>query len=92
MQKYEQKAKRIEDQEQCVNKLCELNVIEQVKNVCHTTIVQNAWSRGASLAVHGWIYDLADGRLRDLNVCVTAAEIAAIYRTEIDAANEQLGQ
>ena len=48
--------------------LCELNVREQVKNVCQTTIVQAAWKRGQKLAVHGWIYGLADGILRDLNV------------------------
>jgi carbonic anhydrase len=51
--------------------LCELNVIEQVYNVCHTTIVQNAWKAGQELAVHGWIYSIEDGILRDLNVCIT---------------------
>ncbi len=51
--------------------LCELNVVEQVANVCHTTIVQNAWKNGQELAVHGWIYSIEDGILRDLNVCVT---------------------
>jgi carbonic anhydrase len=48
--------------------LCELNVIDQVKNVCHTTIVQDAWDRGQSLTIHGWIYDLHDGLLRDLGM------------------------
>jgi carbonic anhydrase len=52
-------------------RLCELNVIEQVVNVCDTTVVRDAWARGQSLAVHGWIYDIADGLLRDLGVCVT---------------------
>ena len=52
--------------------LCELNVIEQVANVCETTIVRDAWDRGQTLAVHGWIYDLKDGLLRDLGMCVTA--------------------
>jgi carbonic anhydrase len=51
-----------------MNRLCELNVIQQVQNVCHTTIVQNAWARGQPLSVHGWIYSIADGVLRDLNV------------------------
>jgi carbonic anhydrase len=50
--------------------LCELNVIEQVSNVCQTTIVRDAWERGQEIAVHGWIYGLQDGRLRDLNVTV----------------------
>ena len=54
-----------------VNLLCELNVIEQVKNVCHTTIVQSAWKSGQELAVHGWIYDIEDGILNDLDVCIT---------------------
>ncbi len=57
--------------------LCELNVIEQVYNVCHTTIVQKAWRSGRELAVHGWIYSLEDGILKDLNVCVTGKEEAS---------------
>jgi len=52
-------------------RLCELNVLEQVCNVSQTTIVRDAWQRGQELAVHGWIYDIRDGLLRDLNVCVT---------------------
>jgi carbonic anhydrase len=55
-------------------RLCELNVIEQVVNVCQTTIVQSAWQRGEILAVHGWIYGLADGRLRDLGLTVANSE------------------
>ena len=51
-----------------VDRLCELNVIEQARHVCQTTIVQEAWGRGQPLAIHGWIYGLADGRLRDLGV------------------------
>lgn len=53
------------------NRLCELNVIEQVVNVSQTTIVRDAWARGQALAVHGWVYDIGDGLLRDLDVCVT---------------------
>jgi carbonic anhydrase len=49
-------------------RLCELNVIEQVSNVVQTTIVRDAWNRGQTLAVHGWIYDVRDGLLRDLNM------------------------
>ena len=52
------------------DRLCELNVIEQVANVCETTIVRDAWERGQELTVHGWIYGLQDGHLRDLNVTV----------------------
>jgi carbonic anhydrase len=51
-------------------RLCELNVIEQVMNVSRTTVVRDAWARGQSLAVHGWVYDLHDGLLRDLDVCI----------------------
>lgn len=51
--------------------LCELNVIEQVANACQTTVVQDAWQRGQSLTVHGWIYGLRDGRIRDLDVSVS---------------------
>jgi carbonic anhydrase len=53
-------------------RLCELNVIEQVVNVSQTTVVRDAWNRAQSLAVHGWIYDIADGLLQDLDVCVTS--------------------
>ena len=49
-------------------RLCELNVIEQVINVSQTTVVRDAWRRGQQLAVHGWIYDINDGLLRDLNM------------------------
>jgi carbonic anhydrase len=49
-------------------RLCELNVIEQVRNVGDTTVVRDAWRRGQELAVHGWIYDIHDGLLRDLGV------------------------
>src|SRR5579872_481167 len=53
-------------------RLCELNVIEQVANVSNTTIVREAWARGQTLAVHGWVYNLQAGLLRDLGVCVMA--------------------
>jgi carbonic anhydrase len=60
--------------------LCELNVIEQVVNVSQTTVVRDAWSRGQSLAIHGWIYALGDGLLQDLDMCVTGeAELQARY-------------
>ncbi|MBK9138836.1 MAG: carbonate dehydratase [Verrucomicrobia bacterium] len=56
------------------DRLCELNVVEQVMNVCQTTVVAEAWGRGQRLAVHGWIYGLHDGLLRDLGLCVTGPE------------------
>jgi carbonic anhydrase len=66
------------------DRLCELNVIEQVANVCHTSIVRDAWERGQELAVHGWIYGLHDGLLRDLDTTITARqEAAGAYRTAV---------
>jgi carbonic anhydrase len=62
------------DETQKLRRLCELNVIEQVANVCQTTIVQSAWQREQVVAVHGWIYGLADGRLRDLGLTITRGE------------------
>jgi carbonic anhydrase len=59
--------------DQRVDRLCELNVAEQVANVCHTTIVRDAWARGQDLTVHGLVYGLQDGLLRDLGVSVSAA-------------------
>jgi carbonic anhydrase len=56
------------------HRLCELNVVEQVANVSQTTVVREAWARGQTLAVHGVIYDLRDGLLRDLGITVTAAD------------------
>lgn len=67
----------LETDEQRHDRLCELNVIEQVVNVTQTTIVRDAWARGQTLAVHGWIYGLRDGLLHDLDVTVTGeAEVA----------------
>lgn len=55
------------DESTRLNHLCELNVIEQVANVCKTTVVRDAWERGQELSVHGWIYGMRDGLLRDLH-------------------------
>lgn len=52
-------------------KLCELNVIEQVFNVCNISIIPNAWQKKQSLTIHGWIYDIKDGLLQDLDVCIS---------------------
>jgi len=56
------------------DRLCELNVLEQVINVCQTTIVQDAWERGQKLTVHSWVYSLEDGIVRDLGMAVSQAE------------------
>ncbi|MCM2316960.1 MAG: carbonate dehydratase [Thermoanaerobaculia bacterium] len=71
---------RIESRAERVDRLCELNVAAQVANVCDTTIVRAAWARGQELSVHGWIYALRDGLLRDLGVCVTSAAEADTVR------------
>jgi carbonic anhydrase len=56
------------------DRLCELNVLEQVVNVCQTTIVRDAWGRGQPLLVHGWVYTLRDGLVHDLGLNVSAGE------------------
>ncbi len=60
----------ITDHQEKVNRLCELNVVEQVRNICNNSVVQNAWKSGQQLTVHGLIYSLADGILKDLEVSV----------------------
>jgi len=64
----------IEDPEERVNLLVELNVIDQVSNVCHTPVAQNAWQRDQPLEVHGWVYSLADGLLKDLECSVASLD------------------
>lgn len=62
------------DGQEKLNLLCELNVKEQVTNVGCTTVVQNAWKNGAELSVHGWIYNIGNGILKDLETCITSSE------------------
>ncbi len=59
------------------DRLCELNVLQQVSNVCQTTIVRDAWARGQALSVHGWVYTLRDGRVHDLGVDVSSLDALA---------------
>ena len=76
----------VADMAQRIDRLCELNVIEQVANVCQTTIVRDAWAGGQKLAVHGWVYGLKDGLVRDLRTTVDKPEQAApAYRAALDA-------
>jgi carbonic anhydrase len=66
-------------------RLCELNVIEQARNVGETTVVQDAWSRGQRVAIHAWIYALENGLLRDLGFLVDSAEVVSrAYRDALD--------
>jgi carbonic anhydrase len=79
--RHRKKIEAIEDKEARLELLCELNVKTQVAHVCHTTIAQNAWQRGQPLAVHGWVYSLKDGLLKDLDCTVDRADqIADAYR------------
>jgi carbonic anhydrase len=64
----------VADEQGKVDLLCELNVIEQVVNVAQTTVVQNAWRNGQELDVHGWIYSIEDGILKDLDICIAAID------------------
>jgi carbonic anhydrase len=68
----------IDDDERRTERLCELNVAEQVSNVCRTSIVEDAWARGQSLTVHGWIYGIHDGLLRDLKVTASGPRLGSI--------------
>jgi len=68
-----------------VDLLCELNVVQQVRNICHTPIVQNAWLSGQTLSVHGVIYGVENGLLKDLDVTTSSMnEIEAIYQIGVD--------
>ena len=78
------------DGEARVDRLCELNVIEQVRHVCETTIVQDAWSRGQPLVVHGLVYGLGDGLLRDLQVSMAElGDLGTVYPEAVAAAGRR---
>ena len=64
----------IDDPNEKIDRLCELNVAEQVQNVGETTIVQDAWARGQELEIHGWIYGLKDGLVRDLGITINSEQ------------------
>jgi len=73
-------------------RMCELNVVEQVSNVCQTTIVQDAWDRGQNVTVHGWVYGLKDGKLHDLEMTVAAAhELAPRVAKRLSVYDSELG-
>jgi len=84
--KHEAALASVGDEKAEADRMCELNVIEQVANVCHTTIVRDAWERGQELAVHGWAYGLQDGLLRDLKVTVNNyGNALPVYQSAISA-------
>ncbi len=79
-QKHHDLLAQISGKEERIARLCELNVIEQVVNVVQTTVVEDAWARGQPLTVHGWIYGLQDGLIRDLEMSISKAdELQARY-------------
>lgn len=91
--KYEKSLLKIPDEKIRLDRLCELNVIEQVNNICHTTIIQQAWRDGQELSVHGWIYGVEDGLIKDLGVCIDKLEdIGQIYRMATSQEIEAVGE
>jgi carbonic anhydrase len=84
--KHEALLARVGDEAGAARRLCELNVIEQVANVCHTSIARDAWERRQPLAVHGWVYGIDDGRLKDLDVTVADyGEAVEVYKAAVSA-------
>jgi len=82
--KHEARVAALTDMSQRIDRVCELNVIEQVANVCQTTVVRDAWDRGQDLTVHGWVYGLQDGLVRDLGTSVAnTGDAASAYRAAL---------
>jgi carbonic anhydrase len=78
------------DERQRVNALCELNVLEQARNACQTTVVQDAWARGQEVVVHGWVYGLHNGLLEDLRITVGAPEqLASAFQKALSAVKQR---
>ena len=78
--------KALDNEVERVDRLCELNVLEQVLNVCQTSIVRDAWQRGQELTVHSWIYGLHDGLIRDLGMAVGSwKEVGPAHRKAVAA-------
>jgi len=85
--KHAQVLDAIEDADKRHEVLCELNVIEQVRNVCQTTVVRNAWKSGQSVTVHGWVYKLKDGRIKTLDAEISNPdELDRCYRRTVTKA------
>src|ERR1051325_5641821 len=84
--KHESLLKALDNEVERVDRLCELNVIEQVLNVCQTSIVRDAWQRGQELTVHSWIYGLHDGIIRDLGMAVGSwKEVEKAHRKAVSS-------
>ncbi len=88
--KHREHVDAIADLDERHDRLCELNVIEQVLNICETTIVQDAWAREQRVSVHGFIYGLSDGMLHDMDICITGAEeVGEVYANAVDRLERQ---
>jgi carbonic anhydrase len=80
------------DKERQVNALVELNVLEQARNVCRTTIVEDAWARGQTVVVHGWVYGLHNGLLQDLRITAQSSkEVDSAYQAALAALAKRYG-
>ncbi|MBZ9610161.1 carbonate dehydratase [Rheinheimera maricola] len=85
---HRQEVDDIADDNERLNRLIELNVMEQVRNLCHTSFVQEAWERGQPLTIHGWVYSLRNGRVKDLRVSHSCADkIDDIYTLDLTDAS-----
>ncbi|HSH94237.1 MAG TPA: carbonate dehydratase [Roseimicrobium sp.] len=85
-QKHDTLIATLPDEDAKCDLLCELNVIEQVVNVCRTTVLREAWERGQEVVVHGWVYGIRDGIIRDLNINVGAdVELASVYAKALES-------
>jgi carbonic anhydrase len=88
-EKHQHKLSGLAAEGAAADRLCELNVIEQVQNVCQTSIARDAWERGQELHVHGWIYGIADGLARDLGTTISDfQECAGVYQSALAKLNE----
>lgn len=84
-QKHDAILEKVEATDDRINRLCELNVVEQALNVCHTTVLREAWGRGQDVTVHGWVYGLADGIVRDTGFSVSNLDrVAPSYSAAIE--------
>jgi len=84
-EKHQMRLEPLQDEAEKVDRLCELNVIEQVVNVCQTTVMRDAWERGQPVTVHGWVYGLKDGLVRDLNISVEKEEdLSKTYQAALE--------
>lgn len=84
--RHEAKLAALDDPKERVNRLCELNAMQQVVNVCQTSVLREAWARGQSVTVHGWCYSLENGLINDLKVSANSREEAMErYREAVDA-------